>query len=37
VGKAQIIFFSMDEHARFLEFWHWPTSIRWSRIFQPVH
>ena len=21
----------------FLEFWHWPTSIRWPRIFQVVH
>jgi signal peptidase I len=37
VGKAQIIFFSMDENSSFLEFWHWPTSIRWSRILQVVH
>lgn len=37
VGKAQIIFFSLDEHSRFLEFWDWPTSIRWSRLFQVVH
>ena len=37
VGKAQIIFFSMDEDSRFLEFWDWPTSIRWSRILQAVH
>ena len=37
VGKAQIIFFSMKEDSRFLEFWDWPTSIRWPRIFQVVH
>ena len=36
VGKAQIIFFSMNETSSFLEFWHWPTSVRWSRIFQKV-
>jgi signal peptidase I len=37
VGKAQIIFFSINEDSSFFEFWHWPTSIRWSRIFQVVH
>jgi len=37
VGKAQIIFFSLDESTSFWEFWHWPTSVRWSRIFQVVH
>src|SRR5499427_9901352 len=36
VGKAQIIFFSIDENTSFWEFWHWPTSVRWSRIFQVV-
>jgi signal peptidase I len=37
VGKAQIIFFSLDESSRFYEFWDWPTSIRWPRLFQVVH
>jgi signal peptidase I len=37
VGKAQIIFFSMDENSRFLEFWDWPNSIRWSRILRTVN
>jgi signal peptidase I len=37
IGKAQIIFFSLDEDTSFWEFWHWPTSVRWSRIFQVVH
>jgi signal peptidase I len=37
VGKAQIIFFSMHEDSSFLKFWHWPTSVRWQRIFEVVH
>jgi signal peptidase I len=37
VGKAQIIFFSIDEDSSFWEFWDWPTSVRWSRIFDVVH
>ena len=37
VGKAQVIFFSLDENSSFLEFWDWPTSVRWPRIFQMVH
>ncbi|MBC8013861.1 MAG: signal peptidase I [Methyloceanibacter sp.] len=37
VGKAQIIFFSLDENSSFLEFWDWPTSVRWPRILQVVH
>jgi signal peptidase I len=37
VGKAQIIFFSLDENSHFLEFWDWPESIRWPRLLQVVH
>jgi signal peptidase I len=37
VGKAQIIFFSMDEDSSFWEVWDWPTSVRWPRIFHVVH
>ena len=37
VGKAQVIFFSLDENSRFFEFWDWPTSIRWNRLFDVVH
>jgi len=36
VGKAQIIFFSIDEDAAFWQIWKWPTDVRWSRIFQLV-
>ena len=37
VGRAEIIFFSMQEDAKFLEFWKWPTSIRWGRMFKGIH
>ena len=36
VGKAQIIFFSIDEDAAFWQIWKWPTDVRWSRIFELV-
>jgi len=37
VGKAQVIFFSIDEESAFWEFWRWPTEVRWDRIFKAVH
>ena len=37
VGRAQIIFFSIDEDASFWQLWKWPTDIRWSRLLQVVH
>ena len=37
LGKAQIIFFSIDEDASFWQIWKWPTDVRWSRIFDVVH
>jgi len=37
VGKAQVIFFSIDERSSFWEFWKWPTSVRWSRMFDVVN
>ena len=36
VGKAQVIFFSIDEESSFWEFWRWPTEVRWDRIFHVV-
>jgi signal peptidase I len=36
VGRAEIIFFSMDDDASVWQVWNWPTAIRWSRIFQLV-
>lgn len=32
IGKAQFIFFSVDQSARIWEVWKWPRSIRFSRI-----
>ncbi len=36
VGKAQIIFFSVYEGERAWEFWRWPFSVRWGRLFTIV-
>ena len=36
VGKAQVIFFSIDEDASFWQVWRWPTDVRWNRIFKSV-
>ena len=35
IGKAQFIFFSL-ENSRFLEFWKWPKSIRYKRLFSKI-
>jgi signal peptidase I len=36
IGKAQAIFFSSDGSAGLLEFWRWPSAIRFSRMFHGV-
>jgi signal peptidase I len=36
VGRAEVIFFSIDGQSRFWQVWKWPRSIRWERIFQEV-
>ncbi|MDR3425078.1 MAG: signal peptidase I [Alphaproteobacteria bacterium] len=36
VGKAEFLFFSLDENTRFWEFWTWPWTVRWSRIFNRI-
>lgn len=33
VGKAQVIFLSLDNGARAWQIWRWPTDMRWSRLF----
>ncbi len=35
IGKAQFIFFSL-ENSRFLQFWKWPTAIRYNRILRKI-
>ena len=36
VGKAEFIFFSTNGNAHFWEFWEWPWSIRWGRLFSVI-
>jgi signal peptidase I len=36
IGKAQIIFFSVYEGEHAWEFWRWPISVRWHRLFTIV-
>ena len=36
VGRAEVIFFSVEEGQEAWKFWDWPWSVRWSRLFQPV-
>ncbi|MDF2117047.1 signal peptidase I [Roseiarcaceae bacterium H3SJ34-1] len=36
VGRAEIIFFSVEEGEAAWQFWRWPWSVRWNRIFMPV-
>ena len=37
VGRAEIIFFSVDAQDPWWEFWWWPFEIRWSRLGMGVH
>jgi signal peptidase I len=36
IGKAQLIFFSVYQGERAWEFWRWPVSVRWGRLFTIV-
>ena len=36
VGRAELIFFSIDESTRIWEFWQWPSSVRWGRLLSAV-
>jgi signal peptidase I len=36
VGRAEIIFFSIDENSSFWRPWEWPTHIRWDRMFERI-
>ncbi len=36
-GKAQIIFFSIDDQSAFWKVWDWPWAIRWNRLFTGIH
>jgi len=36
VGRAEVTFFSVAEGEPAWAFWKWPSTLRWSRMFQPV-
>lgn len=36
VGRAEVIFFSVEDGARAWEFWRWPWTVRWNRMFTSV-
>lgn len=36
IGRADILFFSVDDAARWLAPWRWPAEIRWSRFFNLI-
>jgi len=36
VGRAEIIFFSIDEDASLWRPWEWPSHIRWNRMFERI-
>src|SRR5438477_10248101 len=36
VGRAEIIFFSIEEGTHAWEVWTWPWAVRWSRVFSLV-
>jgi signal peptidase I len=37
IGRAELIFFSVDDAAPVWQFWRWPWTVRWTRMFQRVH
>lgn len=37
VGKADLIFYSTNGTARLLEFWKWPWTVRYDRLFSKIH
>jgi signal peptidase I len=37
VGRAEILFFSIDAEHPWYEFWWWPFETRWSRLLQRIH
>ena len=36
VGRAEVIFFSIDDGEPVWKFWTWPWAVRWTRLLQPV-
>ena len=36
IGRAEFMFFSVDQSARLWEIWKWPFAIRFTRIFSSI-
>ncbi len=36
IGRAEILFFSVDGSANWWEVWKWPSAIRYDRLLQPI-
>jgi signal peptidase I len=36
VGRAEIIFFSIDDNATTWHVWEWPWTVRWGRLFNTI-
>jgi signal peptidase I len=36
VGRAEVMFFSVEEGEPAWEVWRWPWTVRWQRLFRPV-
>ncbi len=36
IGRADFLFFSTNGHARLFEFWKWPWSVRYERLFMDI-
>jgi len=36
VGRAEILFFSIDENASAWKIWEWPWTVRWNRLLRPI-
>ncbi|WP_232630026.1 signal peptidase I [Methylobacterium sp. Leaf118] len=37
VGRAEMIFFSIDAGTPAWQLWRWPADVRWSRMFSTIH
>jgi len=37
VGRAEIIFFSIDENSAAWKVWQWPWTVRWNRMLGTIH
>src|ERR1700722_15181173 len=37
VGKAEFLFFSLKDGSPFWQFWRWPWTVRWSRLFTSIN